>query len=151
MAEFGEVKTEGQMQYAAYLRSAAWSKRKSRYAATHFKLCAVCGSDKRCDLHHKTYVNMHRDGTEPDADLCWLCRRDHELVHRAADVGNFSIDTAVAALSEIFSPLPIVKQADWQRRRTRKEKLAGAMSLLAVLSESSLGDPREEFISGGKK
>ncbi len=68
------------MDYASYLLTPHW--RRIRFAAIWAAggRCAVCGSDRELQAHHRTYANLF---SESAADLVILCRRCHELYEEA--------------------------------------------------------------------
>jgi 5-methylcytosine-specific restriction endonuclease McrA len=70
--------------YRRYMSSQKWRVRRSIYFATHVKKCKACGSTDRIHLHHKTYINFTK---ELDEDLCPLCERCHDKVHKLAHRG----------------------------------------------------------------
>lgn len=78
--------------YAAYMDSPAWWHRRhewtSRWLAAHpgeQPSCVVCEhpwSERRGDLHHRTYARL---GAEQDSDLIPMCRRCHDRLHDVID------------------------------------------------------------------
>lgn len=65
--------------YNTYIKSDAWRAVKARYWASKLpKVCYVCGTKKRLDLHHRTYTRL---GHERLDDLIPLCRTHHQSVH----------------------------------------------------------------------
>ena len=68
--------------YAAYMQSATWRRRKLRYFARHPKKCQVCRlglkDGEEIHLHHLDYKLT---GDEPDEDLMPLCQVHHDAVH----------------------------------------------------------------------
>ena len=77
--------------YAAYLRSDHWREVKANHPATR---CWGCGSDGRCELHHRTYKRL---GAERPEDLLLLCPTCHSEAHRLASEGQ-SLWNACAAV-----------------------------------------------------
>lgn len=80
---FLELKTEQKKNkstpYYAYINSKEWEAKKKDYYSRHFKICAICSSIKRINLHHATYREF---GKEKDEDLVPLCSGCHSELHR---------------------------------------------------------------------
>lgn len=66
------------MTYREYLTSEKWKKRRQCYFDKHLHKCRACNSEKRIQLHHKTYRRL---GEERDADLVPLCFNCHKNLH----------------------------------------------------------------------
>ena len=67
-------------EYEKYLRSAAWSdKRTARLRIDHGR-CAICGSGQDLNVHHLTYRNIMKEDVQQD--LVTLCRPCHAMLHR---------------------------------------------------------------------
>lgn len=76
------------MDYQEYLESEWWVSRRQAYYRRYPKVCWVCGSDRRVQLHHlpSGYDNLFG---EDDSDLVPLCGGAcHEAVHRLIDQGE---------------------------------------------------------------
>jgi hypothetical protein len=78
-------------QYAAYLVSADWFRRRERWYADHLAItgtppvCSVCGRTWLLDdghLHHRTYDRLR---SERHHDLLPLCRAHHRALHALWD------------------------------------------------------------------
>lgn len=70
-------------EYEKYLRSAAWSeKRTTRLRIDHGR-CAICESDQDLNVHHLTYRNIMKEDVQQD--LVTLCRPCHAMLHRIKD------------------------------------------------------------------
>jgi len=66
--------------YRQYLRSDQWNNvRLTTIQRDHFK-CTRCGSSRKLQVHHKTYVNVFFESDHLD-DLETLCKYCHELVN----------------------------------------------------------------------
>lgn len=65
-------------EYATYMRSSHWARRKAAYFQTHDRSCVVCGIEDRIHLHHLTYERL---GCELDDDLRPLCEKHHAAAH----------------------------------------------------------------------
>lgn len=61
-----------------YLRSDHWRETRLRALEAAGNRCQVCNSDRRLDVHHRTYERL---GREAPGDLTVLCRGCHELYH----------------------------------------------------------------------
>lgn len=87
--------------YTAYMRSAAWHRRKQLLRRVRDR-CEACGYQGRLDVHHVDYgAGASRfAGTEPDEDLRLLCVPHHRLAeayHRSRLFGDLreSTDTMI--------------------------------------------------------
>lgn len=67
------------LSYEGYINSSSWERRRVAYFAKHPKVCVACGSNKKIQLHHKTYDRM---GAELDGDLAPLCEFCHSTLHQ---------------------------------------------------------------------
>lgn len=63
-----------------YLRSEHWLRVRREALARAAHRCQVCNTDKALDVHHRTYERL---GAERPADLTVLCRRCHDIFHKA--------------------------------------------------------------------
>lgn len=66
------------MPYAKYLQTPEWADRRARKITEAGSRCQLCNSEKRLEVHHRTY---ERRGAELDSDLTVLCRKCHEKFH----------------------------------------------------------------------
>jgi hypothetical protein len=66
-------------EYKRFLRSDSWKRIRARYRSELPWVCFVCGSSRRLQLHHLTYVRF--GGDERNEDLRPLCRDHHLEVH----------------------------------------------------------------------
>ena len=65
--------------YRDYLKTDHWKNTRERYKQSKFKYkCIACGTDKKLNLHHKSYKRV---GNERLTDLVWLCEECHLKVH----------------------------------------------------------------------
>lgn len=70
------------MTYEKYLQTATWRRlRKNALRRAGYK-CAICGETKNLHVHHNCYPKR---GMEKPHDLCVLCKRCHNLVHKMLD------------------------------------------------------------------
>lgn len=67
-----------QLPYSEYLKTEGWQQRRVKALARAEHRCQVCNSDKRLEIHHRTYERL---GHERDADLIALCHDCHTLFH----------------------------------------------------------------------
>ena len=67
-----------QLPYSEYLKTEGWKVRRAKALARAEHRCQVCNSDKRLEIHHRTYERL---GHERDADLIALCHDCHTLFH----------------------------------------------------------------------
>ncbi len=96
MARLGRSGDQG---YRAYLRSAAWRRRREAWIAGHVDEwatvpCAVCLirlSAREVDLHHLDYSGVVElaggrwEARERDDDLVAMCRLHHDELHQLLD------------------------------------------------------------------
>ena len=68
--------------YQEYLKTQDWGTKKLRALSYYFNECAVCGTNKNLDVHHKRYDNIFN---EPLNDLVVLCRQHHSKFHDRGD------------------------------------------------------------------
>jgi len=64
-------------EYKIYLKSDWWVYFSSKIKKER-KKCQKCGTDKKLNVHHLTYVNR---GSEKDEDVLVLCRFCHKDIH----------------------------------------------------------------------
>lgn len=89
--------------YHEYLKSSHWRNFKKRYFASHPRLCAVCGSSEKIELHHVSYERLGNE--REDSDVKPLCRPCHEVTHLLVDTG-VPLRTAHARLKNLdFDPM----------------------------------------------
>lgn len=75
--------SERAREYEQYLKSQEWAAMRRWALERAENRCQVCNSEKRLDVHHRTYERL---GHEWPSDLTVLCRDCHELYHgRMAD------------------------------------------------------------------
>ena len=68
----------GQKDYRDYINSKAWKiKRLERIKLDGYR-CQICGTTRRLNVHHLTYIRL---GCEDLDDLITLCESCHERVH----------------------------------------------------------------------
>ena len=64
--------------YQEYLQTKHWKKvRKAALRRAEYR-CQLCNSDKRLNVHHRTYENL---GHEKECDVFVLCWKCHEKFH----------------------------------------------------------------------
>jgi hypothetical protein len=73
-----------------YYRTPEWQTRRRWALEVNGRLCAVCGSTKRLDVHHNTYKRL---GHERLHDLVVLCRAHHQVFHAFEQLGPGPIAT----------------------------------------------------------
>lgn len=67
------------MEYSEYLKTPEWAARREQVVERDAYCCRVCNSDKKLEVHHRTY---QRRGNEDLNDLTTLCEECHEDFHR---------------------------------------------------------------------
>lgn len=75
-------------------RSSEWNKVRNAYIKSH-PICAMCGSKKQLQVHHKQPFSRNRD-LELDFDnLITLCARDHLVFGHLGHWKSFNINVKV--------------------------------------------------------
>jgi 5-methylcytosine-specific restriction endonuclease McrA len=64
--------------YAEYLQSEKWQKKRRQKLSAADWRCQICGSSVHLEVHHNTYARI---GNEKMNDLIVLYRNCHQLVH----------------------------------------------------------------------
>lgn len=62
-------------------RSSQWSSFKVQFAKTHPKVCAVCGTTKGLQLHHKTPFSRDKSRELDPTNVVWLCEQGEHSCH----------------------------------------------------------------------
>jgi 5-methylcytosine-specific restriction endonuclease McrA len=75
--------------YAAYLQSEKWARKRAKALAQAGNRCALCNGSVGLNVHHRTY---QRIGNESQEDLIVLCRNCHERHHAIFDEGDLMHD-----------------------------------------------------------
>lgn len=65
--------------YAAYLQSEEWQRKKKLVIEFWGGRCCICNGKDNLQVHHRTYQHL---GNEQLTDLILLCDRCHELHHK---------------------------------------------------------------------
>ena len=86
-----------QARYRAYLRSAAWARRRARVLARAHDRCEGCGEAKASAVHHLTYAHL---GAEFLWELVALCHPCHARVHGWKVPGSAGFQPALASDTE---------------------------------------------------
>ena len=58
-------------------RSPKWEETKIEFAKTHPKICPVCGTTKKIELHHIWPFHLYPKDELSFPNLMWLCREHH--------------------------------------------------------------------------
>jgi len=72
-------------EYAAYLKSEAWAKKRAERLAISKYRCAACPDGNAIHVHHLTYVRIFN---EDMADLLPLCSKHHDTAERLVKLGR---------------------------------------------------------------
>jgi hypothetical protein len=79
-------KGAGKIIYPSYMLSKEWLERRRAYCKKYGGGCAICGTLKKTEMHHMSYLHL---GNERDNELVVLCHRHHTNYHRLNGVqGN---------------------------------------------------------------
>lgn len=119
------ARQHGYNDYDDYLRSPAWAHTRRRYRDNCPWVC-LCGSDKRLQLHHKTYKRL---GAERLSDLQVLCDRCHSLVHQLQREGL--IDIGLIGFFDLRRVVANRIERDEQQRRARQDIQAAKKARVA--------------------
>lgn len=65
-------------EYEQYLQSPEWREFRKKAFEHYGRKCSKCGTDKRLQVHHKTYDNIFHELLD---DVMILCRTHHEEIH----------------------------------------------------------------------
>jgi 5-methylcytosine-specific restriction endonuclease McrA len=65
--------------YIQYMQSVEWANKRREALAVHGKKCQRCGSRKKIQCHHKTYVRLFHEDIRTDLEI--LCKTCHEKEH----------------------------------------------------------------------
>lgn len=83
-------------EYEDFIASETWKGIKKEVIGIQDKSCAVCGSVKNIQIHHKHYDKEF--GTESNDDLMVLCESCHEEMHQEVKESNISYETTPCPL-----------------------------------------------------
>lgn len=92
------MKTMRQKEYAEYLKSAEWRKKRDEVLKKQNHKCIACGCEGNLHVHHHTYENL---GNEKPHDLFVLCKGCHLKVHK----GRMKIVIFTEEEYEMFSKI----------------------------------------------
>lgn len=67
-------------EYKEYLKTKHWKKAREQRLKIDGYVCSVCKSNKRLQVHHLTYENIHNE--DVFTDLITLCEDCHAKVHK---------------------------------------------------------------------
>lgn len=95
-----KLKKYGYANYEDYLKSEEWReiKRKVESRGGHWKICEVCVSTEKIQLHHVRYSGIGKGNLNNLKPLCNSC---HFKVHQITLKGKCGLKTAVRKLKKI--------------------------------------------------
>ncbi len=133
-------------EYAKYLESDEWKKKRhARLALGKFK-CAVCGAKSELQVHHLTYARIFQ---EDMTDLLPLCRPHHELAEKLIASGHLKRTDNPLFIAAETVRLLATNNGERQSKPTdtRPERKAQIKAELLSLSwfQEALKLPRNEF------
>ncbi len=70
------------VEYVNYRKTKKWKTLASHIKEIHKNKCAICGSERRLVIHHKTYVNLYNEKNE---DLICICNTCHYKIHNGCN------------------------------------------------------------------
>jgi hypothetical protein len=122
-ARWLKLQEQGYKDYADYLRSSHWARKKAEYRASELPQACMCG-EENVQLHHKTY---ERIGAELLTDLEPLCGRCHAAVHSLEYRGEMTLDTVGLQSSEraavyAVEQEPLLERAEAQSRLAARKQ-----------------------------
>ena len=79
-----------------YLKTEHWIKFRKEVRKLR-KVCEICGSDKRLNVHHRHYRTV---GRENFGDIYLVCKYHHKKLHKIAKEKKISYDKAFNFLKE---------------------------------------------------
>jgi hypothetical protein len=131
-----KAKLDRKSRYAEYLASPEWRERRDRAIERAEGRCQLCNSDKRLNVHHRTYERL---GYERDADLTVLCEDCHQHFHGTVTAKKRNLTVAkkpkgqrrtdIAALAREFGPLEaVIRGLIEQKRAVTVKQVIGATS-----------------------
>lgn len=97
-----------------YLKTEHWLKFRKEVRKLR-KVCEICGSNKKLNVHHRNYKNV---GRENFGDVYLVCNYHHKKLHRIAKQKKISYDKAFNELKE-NNDCPSVRPV----RRPKKVKI----------------------------
>ena len=71
-------------------RSSKWGRTKRDYEIIHPKLCSVCGTKKKVELHHLLPFHLYPKLENDFNNLIWGCRDHHYFVYHLMDWSAYS-------------------------------------------------------------
>lgn len=103
------------MNYTQQLLTIDWII-KANYIKLRDKVCQVCGTDKKLNVHHIYYDNRLKAWQYPDESLITLCERHHKIEHDALKYfKNINLDIKEALISgmlaiDLFNKIYLYKE-----------------------------------------
>lgn len=100
-------------------RSPEWGKTKKLFAKKNPKICAICGTKKLLQLHHKVAFHTHPELELELSNLVWLCEGMERNCHRGfGHLGNFksineTIEEDIKIWNKKISTRPLWNGKKW--------------------------------------
>lgn len=108
------------MEYALYLKSEKWQRKKNQYWRSHKRVCRSCGSTEELHLHHATYDRL---GDERLEDLVPLCIACHESLHRMfVDFSEMSLEDFTHEFCSMRTAKETTTMTVRQKARMQRDK-----------------------------
>ena len=90
LLQFLKDKWRGNLFGAA--RSSQWSQTKRDFEILHPKICPVCGTKKKIELHHLKPFHLSPELENDFNNLMWGCRDHHYFVYHLMSWKSFNIN-----------------------------------------------------------
>lgn len=95
-----QILTSKGITYKEFLKSRRWQIAKERLFMRDGKLCKICGSSEKINVHHNNYNEANLSGSI--RCLVVLCNTCHEEVHRIAKINGWYYKRIVRVMKRRF-------------------------------------------------
>lgn len=82
-------------------RSSQWPRVRENYISLHPN-CAVCATDKNCEVHHRLPFHDHPELELDPTNFITLCRDHHYLYGHLLNWSSFNVDVEADAMAMRF-------------------------------------------------
>jgi 5-methylcytosine-specific restriction endonuclease McrA len=86
----GTVETQAQRRYRIYMHSPQWDFKRRMALARDGYACKECGSTRRLEVHHLTYIHFGNEKLDEIISLCRVCHEKHHKKMRRGGLRQFS-------------------------------------------------------------
>ena len=102
-----------------YLETDWWKEFRKKIVKAR-KVCEICSSRKRLNVHHRHYKNV---GRETEVDVYLLCEEHHNELHKRSKNYKITYDEAFEDLK--VNPIITVKKRKVKKKKKKRKKLIG--------------------------